>query len=115
MSPRAPTRACESRTVHPQFCQNCSWGTDDHFHSRIFQSGLLLATALSVAAGPAVAQGYTPEQEQACTGDAFQKAEDDLTAGTICGSEVPDLPRGRVPLAGGRSDEHLRRDEERVQ
>ena len=40
------------------------------FRARHFQFGLLLAVALSIS--PAAAQTYTPEQEQACTGDAFR-------------------------------------------
>ena len=48
-----------------------------------FQFGLLLATALSVSTWPAAGQGYTPEQEQACTGDAFR----------LCSSDIPDVNR----------------------
>lgn len=49
-----------------------------------FQFGfLLLAAALAVSVGPAAAQSYTPEQEQACTGDAFR----------LCSSEIPDVGR----------------------
>ena len=43
--------------------------------------GLMLATA--VAIWPAVSQAYTPEQEQACSGDAMR----------ICGAFVPDVDR----------------------
>ena len=48
-----------------------------------FAPWLVLATTLcaSVAAVPAFA--YTPEQQQACSGDAFQ----------FCGSEIPDVDR----------------------
>ena len=53
------------------------------FEARHFQFGFLLALALSVSAAPAAAQGYTPEQEQACTGDAFQ----------LCSAEIPDVSR----------------------
>ena len=38
--------------------------------SRIFQFGLMLAAALPVSMSPAASQGYTPEQQQACSGDA---------------------------------------------
>ena len=48
-----------------------------------FQIGLLLATALSVSMWPAAARAYTPEQEQACTGDAFR----------LCSSDIPDIAR----------------------
>ena len=53
------------------------------FRAGHFQVGLLLlATALSVSIGPAAGQSYTPEQEQACTGDAFR----------LCSSEIPNIP-----------------------
>jgi len=44
---------------------------------------LLLAAAPSVSISPAAGQTYTPEQEQACTGDAFR----------LCSSEIPDVGR----------------------
>ena len=53
------------------------------FRARNFQFGLLLATALSISIGPAAGQTYTPEQEQACTGDAFR----------LCSAEIPDVGR----------------------
>jgi hypothetical protein len=54
------------------------------FRAGHFQVGLLLlATALSVSISPAAGQSYTPEQEQACTGDAFR----------LCSSEIPDVGR----------------------
>ena len=53
------------------------------FQARIFQFGLLLAAVLSVLAGPAAAQSYTAEQQQACTGDAFR----------LCSSDIPDIDR----------------------
>ncbi len=52
------------------------------FRIRNFQFGLMLATALSVSMSTA-GQAYTPEQEQACTGDAFR----------LCSSEIPDVAR----------------------
>jgi hypothetical protein len=51
--------------------------------SRIFQSGLMLAMALSVSPWSSAAEAYTPEQQQACTGDALQ----------LCGEFVPDVDR----------------------
>ena len=51
--------------------------------SRNFQFGLMLATALSVSFWPTTGQAYTPEQEQACTRDAFR----------LCGPEIPDVDR----------------------
>ena len=53
------------------------------FQARRFQFGLILAAALSVSVGSAAAQSYTPEQQQACTGDAFR----------LCGSDIPDVDR----------------------
>jgi hypothetical protein len=51
--------------------------------SRNFQLGLMLATVLSVSMFSTVSHAYTPEQQQACTGDALQ----------FCGPEVPDVDR----------------------
>ncbi|WKA29727.1 hypothetical protein [Bradyrhizobium roseum] len=51
--------------------------------SRRIQLGILLATVLGVSTSPAAGQGYTPEQEQACTGDAFR----------LCSAEIPDVSR----------------------
>ena len=51
--------------------------------SRRIQLGTLLATVLGVSIGPAAGQSYTPQQEQACTGDAFR----------LCSSEIPDVGR----------------------
>lgn len=48
-----------------------------------FQFGLLLATALSVAMLPTASKAYTPEQQQACSDDAFR----------LCGPEIPDVDR----------------------
>ena len=44
---------------------------------------MLLATALAVSIAPAAGQTYTPEQEQACTGDAFR----------LCSAEIPNIPK----------------------
>ena len=51
--------------------------------SKNFQFGLMLATALSFCALPAAGQSYTPEQQQACSNDAFR----------LCGPEIPDVDR----------------------
>lgn len=48
-----------------------------------FQLGSMLAVALSVLLWPAASQAYSPEQQQACTGDAMQ----------LCGEFVPDVER----------------------
>jgi hypothetical protein len=47
------------------------------------QFGMLLATAMSVSMWPAAGKAHTPEQEQACTGDAFR----------LCGADIPDVNR----------------------
>ena len=51
--------------------------------SRNFRSGLMLAVAISVAALATPASAYTPEQQQACTGDAM----------SLCGAFIPDVDR----------------------
>jgi hypothetical protein len=51
--------------------------------SRGFAPGLMLATALSFSLLPTAGHAYTPEQQQACTGDAFR----------LCSSEIPDVDR----------------------
>jgi hypothetical protein len=51
--------------------------------SRNFRRGLMLATAFSVLAFATAGHAYTPEQQQACSGDAFQ----------FCGPEIPDVDR----------------------
>src|SRR6478672_9685124 len=53
--------------------------------SRKFQLGLVFATALlaSTMMLPGESQAYTPEEEQACSGDAFR----------LCGPEIPDVDR----------------------
>jgi len=45
--------------------------------------GLMLATALSFSMLPGASQAYTPEEQQACSGDAMQ----------FCGEFVPDVDR----------------------
>jgi hypothetical protein len=61
--------------------------------SRIFQFGLILAAALSVSMSPAAGQDYTPEQQQACTGDAMR----------LCGAFVPDVDRITVCMIENKS------------
>jgi hypothetical protein len=48
-----------------------------------FQLGSMLAVALSILLWPAASRAYTPEQQQACSGDAMQ----------LCGEFVPDVDR----------------------
>jgi hypothetical protein len=61
--------------------------------SRRIQLGMLLAGVLGVSIGPAAGQGYTPEQEQACTGDAFR----------LCSSEIPDISRVTACMVAKKS------------
>jgi len=61
--------------------------------SRNFQLGLMLATALSVSIWPAASRAYTPEQEQACTNDAFR----------LCSAEIPDVDRVTLCMARNKS------------
>jgi hypothetical protein len=51
--------------------------------SRNFQFGLMLATALSVSLWAGTSEAYTPEQQAACTDDAFR----------LCGADIPDVDR----------------------
>ena len=51
--------------------------------SRKFQLGLMLAIALTASIWPVASRAYTPEEQQACSGDAFR----------LCGPEIPDVDR----------------------
>jgi hypothetical protein len=51
--------------------------------SRAFTLGLMLATALGCSLLPTAGRAYTPEEQQACSGDAFR----------LCSSEIPDVDR----------------------
>jgi hypothetical protein len=61
--------------------------------SRHVQFGLMLATALSVSLCSTQGFAYSPEQQQACTGDAFQ----------FCGAEIPDVDRVTVCMIRNKS------------
>jgi hypothetical protein len=61
--------------------------------SRMFQFGLMLAAALPVLMGPAASRAYTPEQQQACSGDAMR----------LCGAYVPDVDRITVCMIENKS------------
>jgi hypothetical protein len=54
--------------------------------SRMCRSALLAAIALSASLFAGTAYAYTPEQQQACTGDAFR----------LCGDAIPDVDRVTV-------------------
>lgn len=58
-----------------------------------FQLGLMLATALSFSMLPSASEAYSPEQQQACTGDAFR----------LCGSDIPDVDRITVCMIRNKS------------
>ncbi|QWG14135.1 hypothetical protein KMZ29_05420 [Bradyrhizobium sediminis] len=58
-----------------------------------FQLGLMLATVLSVSMWPAAGRAYTPEQQEACTGDAMR----------LCGAFVPDVDRITVCMIQNKS------------
>jgi hypothetical protein len=51
--------------------------------SRKFQLGSMLATMVSISMWSAAGHAYTPEQQQACSGDAFR----------LCSAEIPDIER----------------------
>src|SRR6267154_809762 len=61
--------------------------------SRMFQFGLMLAAALSVYMWPAASEAYTPEEQQACSGDAFR----------LCSDEIPDVDRVTVCMIRNKS------------
>ena len=58
-----------------------------------FPFGLMLATALSVSTLPAAGQGYSQEQQQACTPDAMR----------LCGAYIPDVDRITVCMIQNKS------------
>jgi hypothetical protein len=51
-----------------------------------FQLGVAMATALAASLWSAASHAYTPEQQQACSGDAFR----------LCSSDIPDVDRVTV-------------------
>ena len=61
--------------------------------SRGFASGLVLVTALCASLLPTAGQAYTPEEQQACSGDAFR----------LCGPEIPDVDRVTVCMIRNKS------------
>jgi len=58
-----------------------------------FQSGLMLATVCSVLAMPTAGRAYTPEEQQACSDDAFR----------LCSTEIPDVDRVTVCMVRNKS------------
>ena len=79
------------------------------FRNGSFQLGLLLATAVSVSMWSAAARAYTPEQEQACSSDAFR----------LCCAAIPDINRVTACMVAKKSQlspacrAHFRADAER--
>jgi hypothetical protein len=61
--------------------------------SRIFQFGLILATALTFSMLSHAARAYSSEEQQMCTGDAFR----------LCGSDIPDVDRVTACMVRQRS------------
>jgi hypothetical protein len=59
------------------------------------RSGRTLTTAIALLSAllAGAAQAYTPEQQQACTGDAFR----------LCGSEIPNVDRVKVCMIRNRA------------
>lgn len=57
------------------------------------QLGLMFATALSASLWSAVSEAYSPEQEQACTGDAMR----------LCSAYIPDVDRITVCMIQNKS------------
>jgi hypothetical protein len=60
---------------------------------RNFQLGLMFATVLSFSMLPTAGRAYTPEQQQACSDDAFR----------LCSAEIPDVDRVTVCMARNKS------------
>ena len=63
------------------------------FRSGNFYLGLLLTAWLSVAALPAAGQSYTPEEQQACSNDAFR----------LCSAEIPDVDQVTLCMVRNKS------------
>jgi hypothetical protein len=61
--------------------------------SRVLQLGLMLATMLSFTLLPTAGQAYSPEEQAACTDDAFR----------VCGAEIPDVNRVTACMVRNRS------------
>jgi hypothetical protein len=88
------TPACQFGAVHPQFAAIIASGEFMvTFRVRSFHAGLMLATALAVSMWPATGRAYTPEQEQACTSDAFR----------LCSSEIPNVDRVTACMVAKKS------------
>jgi hypothetical protein len=60
---------------------------------RTFHFVLMLATAVPVSIWATAGQAYTPEEQQACSSDAFR----------LCGPEIPDVDRVTVCMIRNKS------------
>jgi hypothetical protein len=58
-----------------------------------FRLGLMLATAFLIAMWPAASRAYTPEEQQACSDDAFR----------LCSADIPDVDRVTVCMVRNKS------------
>jgi hypothetical protein len=57
------------------------------------QLGWMVATLFAVSMWPAASQAYTPEQQQACSDDAFR----------LCSAEIPDVDRVTVCMVRNKA------------
>ena len=62
---------------------NASGGFTRVGRSRSLTFGVMITTALCCSLSSTAGQAYTPEEEQACSGDAMR----------LCGPEIPDVDR----------------------
>jgi len=79
---RAGLHANLSAFTHNSRC-NASGGFMRVVQSRGLTFGVMIATALCCSLLSTVAQAYTPEEQQACSGDTMR----------LCGPEIPDVDR----------------------
>lgn len=87
------TPACESATLHRQFCIQHPGGFMIVAQFGNSRSALMFATMLAVLVLPTASRAYTFEQQQACGGDAFR----------LCSSEIPDIGRITACMIRNRS------------
>jgi hypothetical protein len=57
------------------------------------QLGWMVATLFAVSMWPAASRAYTPEQQQACSDDAFR----------LCSAEIPDVDRVTVCMVRNKA------------
>lgn len=58
-----------------------------------FKLGSMIAAVLSVSMWSAAGHAYTPEQQQACSNDAFR----------LCSAEIPDIDRVAMCMVRNKS------------